>query len=278
MSRPARRSATRSAGRPRTRPSRSSTKRPGSRKNAAITVTVGDARRSLKPAAAGLVLDTDATVRNLAHRDYNPVTVIGSLFGGARAAEPVLTTDNEKLRAQLEKLSQGLGGPGSEGMVKFVHGKAVAVPGEPHQGVDVNASVSAVTTAYATQVATGKAGTVTLKVTTVQPKVTQEALDKAVNGFGKTAMSGFVMVRAGSGAPVPFSPQKSLSQILTMVPDQDGNLTPYIDRKVLEELYGGAFDGVLVERGTAAGPPSPRRTWPPRCCPRCRPPTPPRRP
>ncbi|MDX3238294.1 hypothetical protein PV392_21905 [Streptomyces sp. ME03-5709C] len=220
----------------------------GSRKNAAITVTVGDARRSLKPAAAGLVLDTDATVRDLAHRDYNPVTVIGSLFGGARTAEPVLTTDNEKLRAQLEKLSQGLGGPGSEGMVKFVHGKAVAVPGEPHQGVDVNASVSAVTTAYATQIATGKAGTVTLKVTTVQPKVTQEALDKAVDGFGKTAMSGFVTVRAGA-AQIPFSPQKSLSQILTMVPDQDGNLTPYIDRKVLKDLYGGAFDGVLVERG-----------------------------
>ncbi|WP_431951000.1 hypothetical protein [Actinacidiphila sp. bgisy167] len=220
----------------------------GARKNAAITVTVGDARQSLKPTAAGLVLDTDATVRNLAHRDYNPVTVIGSLFGGTRAAEPVLTTDNEKLRAQLEKLSQELGGPGSEGMVKFVKGKAVAVPGKPHQGVDVGASIDAVKTAYATQVATGKAGVVGLKVTTVQPKVTQEALDKAVDGFGKTAMSGFVTVRAGA-AQIPFSPQKSLSQILTMVPDQNGNLTPYIDRKVLKDLYGGAFDGVLVERG-----------------------------
>ncbi|WP_431960321.1 hypothetical protein [Actinacidiphila sp. bgisy160] len=221
----------------------------GSRKNAPLTVTIGDERKSLKPAAAGLVFDTDATVRNVAHRDYNPVTVIGSLFGVSRAADPVLTTDSEKLRAQLEKLSQGLGGSGSEGMVKFVNGKAVAVPGKPHQGVDAAASIDAVTAAYATQVATGKAGAVSLKVTTVQPKVTQEALDEAVNGFGKTAMSGFVMVRAGAGAPVPFSPQKSLSQILTMVPDQDGNLTPYIDRKVLKGLYGGAFDGVLVERG-----------------------------
>lgn len=221
----------------------------GSRKNAPITVTVGDQRTSLKPAAAGLVLDTDATVRNVAHRDYNPVTVIGSLFGGSRAAEPVLTTDSEKLRAQLEKLSRGLGGSGSEGMVKFVKGKAVAVPGKPHEGVDVAASIDTVTAAYATQVATGKADAVSLKVTTVQPKVTQEALDKAVNGFGKTAMSGFVMVRAGAGAPLPFSPQNSLSKILTMVPDQDGNLTPYIDRKVLKGLYGGAFDGVLVERG-----------------------------
>ncbi|MGW3247690.1 hypothetical protein [Streptomyces sp. NPDC001070] len=221
----------------------------GSRKNAPLTVTVGDQHKSLKPATAGLVLDTDATVRNVAHRDYNPVTVIGSLFGGSREADPVLTTDKEKLRAQLEKLSQGLGGSGSEGMVKFVNGKAVAVPGKPHRGVDVNASIDTVTAAYATQVATGKAGTVSLKVTTVQPKVTQEALDKAVNGFGKTAMSGFVTVRAGAAAPVPFSPQNSLSKILTMVPDQDGNLTPYIDRKVLKSLYGSAFDGVLVTRG-----------------------------
>ncbi|MEU4096561.1 hypothetical protein [Streptomyces sp. NPDC026673] len=220
----------------------------GSRKNASLTVTVGDARKTLKPSAAGLVLDTDATVRNVAHRDYNPVTVIGSLFGGSRAADPVLTTDNEKLRAQLEKLSQGLGGSGSEGMVKFVNGKAMAVPGKPHQGVDVNASIDAVTAAYATQIATGKAGTVSLKAATVEPKVTQEALDKAVKGFGKTAMSGFVTVRAGA-ANVPFSPQNSLSKILTMVPDQDGNLTPYIDRKVLQSLYGGAFDGILVTRG-----------------------------
>ncbi|WP_435792254.1 hypothetical protein [Actinacidiphila glaucinigra] len=220
----------------------------GSRKNAPLTVTIGDERKALKPAAAGLVFDTDATVGNVAHRDYNPVTVIGSLFGVSRAADPVLTTDSEKLRAQLEKLSQGLGGSGSEGMVKFVNGKAVAVPGKPHQGVDAAASVDAVIDAYSTQVATGKPGTVSLKATTVEPKVTQEELDKAVDGFGKTAMSGFVTVRAGA-AEIPFSPQKSLSQILTMVPDQDGKLTPYIDRKVLQGLYGGAFDGVLVERG-----------------------------
>ncbi|MFD3451865.1 hypothetical protein ACFWVC_06750 [Streptomyces sp. NPDC058691] len=221
----------------------------GPRKNTAITVTVGDQTRKLKPSAAGLVLDTDATVRDVAHRDYNPVTVIGSLFGGTRDVDPVVDTDKDKLRAQLEKLSDGLGGAGSEGKVTFVSGKAVAVAGKPHQAIDVAGSVDKVTAAYGTQIATGKPGLVTLAATTVEPKVTQAALDEAVKGFGKTAMSGFVYVKAGGGAPVPFSPERSLSEILSMVPDKDGNLTPYIDTKVLKGLYGGAFDGVLVTRG-----------------------------
>lgn len=221
----------------------------GTRKDAAITVTVGDQTRKLKPSAAGLVLDTDATVRDVAHRDYNPLTVIGSLLGGTREVDPVVDTDKDKLRAQLENLSAGLGGAGSEGKVTFVSGKAVAVVGKPHQAIDVDGSVDKVTAAYATQLASGKPGLVTLAAGTVEPKVTKAALDEAVNGFGRTAMSGMVYVRAGGGAPVPFSPERSLSQILSMVPDKDGKLSPYIDLKVLKELYGGAFDGVLVTRG-----------------------------
>ncbi|MFF3563537.1 hypothetical protein ACFYXS_26140 [Streptomyces sp. NPDC002574] len=220
----------------------------GPRKDTAITVTVGDQTRKLKPSAAGLVLDTDATVRNVARRDYNPVTVIGSLLGGTREVDPVVDTDKDKLRAQLEKLSAGLGGAGSEGKITFVSGKAVAVAGKPHQAIDVDGSVDKVTAAYATQVASGKPGLVTLAATTVEPKVTQAALDAAVNGFGKTAMSGFVYVKAG-GQKIPFSPEHSLSQVLSMVPDPQGNLTPKIDLDVLKGLYGGAFDGVLVTRG-----------------------------
>jgi hypothetical protein len=161
-----------------------------------------------------------------------------------------LVIDDEKLTARLGTLSDelGSGSTATEGMVKFTDGKAVAVPGKARTGINVSASVAKVKDAYRTRLETGVNAAVPLSVTTVQPKVTQAKLDAAVNGFGKTAMSGDVYVKAGS-VSIRFSPEGSLSKILTMVPDADGNLTPHIDTTLLAELYGSGYDGVLVERG-----------------------------
>jgi hypothetical protein len=81
----------------------------------------------------------------------------------------------------------------------------------------------------------------------VQPKVTQAALDKAVDGFGKTAMAGLVTVRAG-GHEIQFGPNKSLPKFLTMLPDQTGTLQPHIDLDVMKSLYGKTFDDVTLKR------------------------------
>ena len=53
-----------------------------------------------------------------------------------------------------------------------------------------------------------------------------------------------------------FSPQKSLSKILTIVPvPGTGKMTLHIDLQVLQGLYGNAFDGVLLERGNGSKTP-----------------------
>jgi hypothetical protein len=221
----------------------------GDRTTQDMTLKVGSSQQKLMPATSGLGLDLDTTVRNVAHRDYNPVTVIGSLFGGTRAAEPAWVTDDEKLTVMLGTLSGQTGGTGSDGMIKFVvgTGEAVPVPGKVHQSLDVKSSVAKVVNAYEQRALTGQDTPVALAVTTVRPKVTQAKLDAAVNGFAKTAMSGIVTLNAG-GHVFQFG-HNSLPKFLTMVPDASGNLTPHFDLTAMQALYTNTFDGVLLQRG-----------------------------
>jgi hypothetical protein len=215
----------------------------GNRATAPLTLAIGGRKQTLKPSVAGLSVDTDATVRNVAHTDYNPVSVIGSLFGGSRDADPVYLVDNDKLKAALQELA-GRSSSGG-GMVRFADHKAVAVPGKPGTSFDVDSAAARVAAAYRTRAETGADQPIDLRVTTVPPKVTQAELDQAVNGFGKTAMAGKATVTAGGVHQISFN--NSLPQILTMVPDQTGTLQPHIDLTVLKSLYGKTFDGVLLK-------------------------------
>jgi hypothetical protein len=220
----------------------------GHRATAPLTVVIDGKKEQLKPSVAGLTLDTEETVRNASGRDYNPVSVIGSLFGGTRQADPALKVDQDKLRAALTTLSAdaGAGGGAKDGMVKFVNGKAVAVPGKPHKAVDVQQAAQTVEAAYRKRAAGGKVGSLTLPVSVQQPKIGKAQLQAAVHGFGKTAMSGWVWLKAGD-VVVPFS-QQTVSTFLTMKPG-GGQLQPVIDTKKLAAAYGSSFDGVVIDAG-----------------------------
>jgi hypothetical protein len=227
----------------------------GQRSGAPLKLRIGGNAAELKPELAGLSIDTGATVEQVAHRDYNPVSVIGSLFGGTHDVAPVTRTDKEKLGSQLQALGAGTGTGGSDGMVKFVNGTPVAVPGKTYQAVDADAAMGRITQAYELRAQTGQDTTVVLPVTSHRPLVTQAALDQAIKNVGDPAMSGMITVTAGSTS-IPFSPQKSLSKILTIVPvPGTGKLTLHIDLQVLQTLYGNAFDGVLLERGNGSKTP-----------------------
>ncbi|MGW7086156.1 hypothetical protein ACWGH2_22040 [Streptomyces sp. NPDC054871] len=202
---------------------------------------------TLKPDQAGLTLDSQATVREAAGSDYNPVSVIGSLFGGARVAEPVMPVDEEKLAAALERAAGG-SGSAKEGTVKFVPGKAVPVYGKAGKGIDVAASTTAVSEAYKKQVETGSAGTVQVPVTTRKPTVPNAEVDKFMTRFAKPAMSANVTIKAGS-ASIPFGPAKSLPKVLETKVLDNGTLQVHYNTAELKKLYGNVFDGILIQRG-----------------------------
>ncbi|MGW1462744.1 hypothetical protein ACWCPT_00120 [Streptomyces sp. NPDC002308] len=215
----------------------------GKRAQAPLKLSVDGKQTELSPEKAGLELDSEETVREAAGSDYNPVSVITSLFGGARPADPVIPVDEEKLGAALNALS-GESGSASDGTIKFEPNKAEPVAGKPGKGIDVNQSIIAVRDAYRAQVQTGTSAVVELPVVTQQPTITQAELDRAMKEFAEPAMSDLITIQAG-GKEIQFGPARSLPQILSMKAI-DGKLVPYYDKKAIETLCDGVFDGVTA--------------------------------
>ncbi|MCL6297725.1 hypothetical protein [Streptomyces kronopolitis] len=217
------------------------------RRSQPIELTVDGKSETLQPARAGLDIDPQATVRRAAGRDYNPVSVIGSLFGVHRTAEPAVLVDDEKLQIALENAA-GPGGAAADGGITFENGKAVPHYGRPHKAIDVKASKKKVADAYRKRATTGTDAPVVLAATTQQPQVTKAAVDRALKQFAEPAMSGLVTVRTDAAHTVSFSPQKSIPKFLSFK-IVNGALVPYYDRPALKALYGDTFNGVEVTKG-----------------------------
>ncbi|MFD3476797.1 hypothetical protein [Streptomyces sp. NPDC058695] len=218
----------------------------GKRTTDPLQLSVDGKSVPLRPDQAGLSLDSTATVAAAAGSDYNPVSVIGSLFGNERVVEPVMPVDEEKLRAALERAA-GDASTG-DGTIKFVPGKAIAVYGKTGKGIDVARSSSSVEEAYRAHVETGAARAVPMATTTRKPTVPNAEVDRMMKEFAQPAMSANVVIKAGN-AQIPFGPAKSLPQILS-VKAIDGKLVDYYDKAALKKLYGNTFDGILITRGT----------------------------
>jgi hypothetical protein len=219
----------------------------GDRLNEPLKLSVGGRTVELEPDNAGLQLDTDATVGAAARSDYNPVSVIGSLFGNHRVVDPVMPVDEEKLHAALEDAA-GASGAGGDGTIRFESGKAVPVYPKAGQGIDIAEATDVVAEAYRTQVESGTAAAVKVPTASQQPTISKAEVDRMMKEFAEPAMSGLVTVQTDAAHSISFSPEKSLWKFLG-VKAQNGKLVEYYDRAALQELYGDVFDGVLITRG-----------------------------
>ncbi|MGW5423824.1 hypothetical protein [Streptomyces sp. NPDC003943] len=218
----------------------------GKRASAPLQLSVDGKKVELAPDKAGLALDTQETVRAASGSDYNPVSVIGSLFGGERVAQPVFPIDEEKLAVALTDLS-GSSGSVTEGTILFSPGKVTPVEGKAGKGIDVQRAMISVKDAYRAQVQTGLTKTVELPVVTRRPTVTKAELDRAMEEFARPAMSGIITIEAG-GKKIDFGPNRSLPKILSMKA-VDGRLVEVYDKKAIDELLDGVFDGVMITKG-----------------------------
>ncbi|MDT0307710.1 hypothetical protein RM780_12150 [Streptomyces sp. DSM 44917] len=225
--------------------------------NDPLTLILGDREVQLAPDVAGLSVDTEATVRASSGQDYNPVAVIGSLFGAERTEEAVFAVDREKLTVALRDVAGGEAGAAGpvDGTVVFESGQAIGRLGEPGTAVDIEAAADAVERAFRDRAATGRNPAVELPMTTQEPLIGADEVERALMEFGEPAMSGFLWLVAGN-AEVPFSPD-TLSRLLTMVPSESGTLQPVMDLEGLAAAYGGAFDGVVIDGGAGQVPMQP---------------------
>ncbi|MEU9988395.1 hypothetical protein AB0E10_16680 [Streptomyces sp. NPDC048045] len=221
----------------------------GDRVNKPLKLSVGGRTVPLTPDKAGLQLDSTLTVAAAAKSDYNPVSVIGSLFGQNRVVEPVMPVDEEKLQAALQQAGGGSGsGAVTEGSIAFRAGKAVAVYGKAGKAIDAGRSTQAVEQAYRTMVETGTAAPVTVPTATKQPTVSNAEVDREMKEFAEPAMSANVKVQTDATHFVLMSPEKSLWKFLRVVSTPDAKLVDKPDLAALQQLYGKTFDGVLITR------------------------------
>ncbi|MFE0427678.1 peptidoglycan binding domain-containing protein, partial [Streptomyces sp. NPDC058953] len=218
----------------------------GKRSVAPLQLSVGGKKTTLAPEKAGLSLDAQTTVRNAAGSDYNPMSVIGSLFGGERVAQPEIVIDEEKLRSALGDLA-GDSGSAVESRITFEPGEVVVVPGKAGQGLDVDRSLGLIKDAYRAQIESGRTSTVELPATARQPAVSAAELARAKKEFADPAMSGLITIKAG-GREIDFGPNRSLPRILSMKP-VDGRLVEVYNKEAITELVGGTFQGVLITKG-----------------------------
>ncbi|WP_377269565.1 hypothetical protein [Peterkaempfera sp. SMS 1(5)a] len=222
-----------------------------------VQLRVGDRTVQLDATAAGLSFDTTATVDGLTHHSYNPVNVIRSLTGSAKAVAPVVKIDQPKLRAALQQqLAQGSGGP-REGYVYFsATGKPVVMPPTAGSAVDIDAAVAAVQQSYQARALGRRTAPISLKVTAAQPKVSAAALQSAANTLGKKIINGgFVYVRRGTAdAPgVPFG-TGTFTAALVLAPDANGTVAPRFNLAKLQARLNGAFTGYRMKHGATVGP------------------------
>ncbi|WP_149547476.1 hypothetical protein [Streptomyces marokkonensis] len=219
----------------------------GDRLDKPLKLSVDGRTVELQPDNAGLQVDADATVGAAATSDYNPVNVIGSLFGQQRVVDPVMPVDEEKLQVALESAAGGSGSV-TEGSIAFESGKAVPVYPKAGQGIDVSKAADVVTEAYRTQVETGASAAVNVPTTAQQPKVSKAEVDRMMKEYAEPAMSGIVTVQTDPARSIQMSPEKSLWKFLR-VTAVGGKLVDKPDLNALKELYGQTFDGVLITRG-----------------------------
>ncbi|MEV7212728.1 peptidoglycan binding domain-containing protein [Kitasatospora cineracea] len=218
-----------------------------------IRVKIGDQSATLDPASAGLSFDTTATVDSLTKHSYNPVEVLGSLTGNAKAVEPQVRVDRAKLKAALDDLGAKSGQSLQEGYVRFTKtGGTEVVPGAGGKALDSAAAADLVEQAYRGRAAGQADAEVVLPVADAQPKVGQDALQAAADDLGKQVLNGNVTVT--SGAKQFAFGRNTAADALVLAPDASGAVVLKWDLDKLAAAVGTTFDKVKTTHNGQQGP------------------------
>ncbi|MET9317688.1 VanW family protein [Kribbella sp. NPDC003505] len=200
---------------------------------APIALTAGGSTFQVAPADAGLTVDVDKTVSAAgAGRSLSPGRIWHALTGGD-AVEPVVTKDEAKLKAAVDKLAGQVNRKATEGTITFKGTKPVKH--EPADGLqlDIAKAAGAVFAAYPSDGAPKE-----LPVEVTKPQAAPEAIEKAMTEFAEPAMSGPIRLTVGSKS-VELEPAELAPALAVSV--QEGKVIPALSTKALEPLFQERF-------------------------------------
>ncbi|MFI1395838.1 VanW family protein [Streptomyces sp. NPDC020681] len=196
---------------------------------APVSLKIGDRVEKADPGTLGLSLDAAATADRAANAGSDPVTVIGRLFASdGRDLDPVIRMDEQKSRAEIDRLGAAAEQQVRDGAISFEKGEAKAAAAVTGVALIPDRALDVVRDAY---LATPHAGPVVLPVKQTQPRIGPQETERAMREFARPAMSGPVTLtlaekRIPIGTPV-------LSRHLSMKPDSQNRLVPALDSKGL---------------------------------------------
>jgi vancomycin resistance protein YoaR len=203
-----------------------------------VPVKAGAELANVDVTAAGLGLDSAATVDDLTGFSLSPVALWRHVAGGG-ATDGVDTTDAARLDAVLEGLGDRVRVPSKDAAITFQGTEPRVTPAVVGTELDRAAAAARLRASWL-----GGAHPVELPVTQAQPKVTQEAAEAALRDVATPAVSGPLEVAVGART-VSLPPAKS-APALSVVPDDAGTLGLKVDGAKLREAVLAAAPEIGV--------------------------------
>jgi vancomycin resistance protein YoaR len=203
--------------------------------NADRTVVADDVEAALSPVTAGLALDVDATVDAADDQPLNPWARLVTLFGD-REVEPVITTDDTALSAQIETVAASVDRSPVDATIA-IDGTTPSVV-QPAEGRQLDREGSADAIVAALTSGADPTAPIELPVD-ISPVHVDEAearriLDEAVT----PALSAPVSVVSPDDGPDVEVPVTAIASSLTFTPQESGELTVAIDPAALQTSLG----------------------------------------
>ncbi|NTW38626.1 MAG: vanomycin resistance protein VanB [Cellulomonadaceae bacterium] len=209
----------------------------------AIAVEAGDKRTSLDPVAAGLRLDTEATVDEVTGFGLEPIRLWNHLFGGGEVA-PVTDVDAAALEAVVGDVADSLRTDPVDGTIVYVDGAAVSTAAVDGVAVDEEGAREALTAGWLTD-----PRPIALPTTVVEPEIGDEEVDRALVTIARPLVDAPIAVSiADQLAELPTS---VLAQAATFVPD-GGTLDLNLDGAMLVEAVTSRTTNLLTAPADAS--------------------------
>ncbi len=186
-----------------------------------ISVSLGDGRsETIDPVAAGLSVDYEASVADAGGGASLAPGRMWALVTGGGSSRAEIDVDQSRMQAALDALNKAIGQQPVEGTVEFRKGKAVAVSSEPGVVVRRSATQALLVRQFL------RDGSRKVPTEVQEPYVSNAAVTRAMEEFGRPAMSGPVTLVLGGQDVV--APPRLFGRGLSMVPDE-GELAPRVD-------------------------------------------------
>jgi vancomycin resistance protein YoaR len=200
----------------------------GGRAAEPLTVVAAGQSATVRPAAAGFRVDVPATVARLRPASTWDPRRMWDAVADRVHADAVVSVDQRALDRAVARFARRVDAPAVEGAVSFADG--VATPTYPVPGTVLDRPAAAVAIRRAFLHDSGTRHLVVLRTRVALPRVTKDAVSRAMDSFANPATSAPVVIRF-EGRSVRLDPQEFAPALsMTAV---GGELRPVLDGRVV---------------------------------------------